>query len=266
MKTLIRSFLLVLFFVGSASVSVSTAQTQDAEELVLVDLAVMNEPYDQAERDVYSAKTEEIAKQYGIKKAQSYRIIKYLDGQGPQDALELNLWTYDDPDDMQKFSSDPEYKARIPLRNVLHDMDALTLYTAKPKLQGAAPNPSQFVLVDFAVMNEDFGQAERDTYVRETERIAAKYGAKRFASYHIVQHLGGAGPEDVLVLDLWAMDDPSALQKLSSDPEYKANVPERNKIHNMEALTLYLAKAKAASAREDAGMSGMSDVGGMGGM
>ena len=63
-----------------------------------------------------------------------------------------------------------------------------------------------------------------------------------FRSYQISQYMTGTGPKNALELNLWELPGPEAMQKLGNDPEYQANVPFRDKIHNMSVLTLYMAK------------------------
>jgi len=56
----------------------------------------------------------------------------------------------------------------------------------------------------------------------------------------------GIGPEAALKLNIWAMPTPEAMQQLSSDPEYLKLKQYRNRIHNMDAITLYMASPTAS--------------------
>ena len=220
------------------------SHSQDKDKFILVDLVVMNEGYGQQERDAYTKKTVKIAAKYGIKKIKTYQIMNKLSGTGPDQALELNLWEMDDPSAMQKLGSDPEYLANVSFRDKIHNMQDLTLYIAKPKKVGKAIAADKYVLVDLVVLNDGYGPKDRDGYSKETQRIAKKYGFRKAHSFSLVNHLAGKGPKAAMELNLWELPDPSAMQKLGEDAAYQANVPKRNQIHNMEALTLYLARNK----------------------
>ena len=61
-----------------------------------------------------------------------FDITNYKRGLGPKNALRLNLWTINDPKRMSQLGKDSRYQALVPLRNLLHNMKAVTLYKATP--------------------------------------------------------------------------------------------------------------------------------------
>lgn len=239
------SCLVLLLALASFSATVSAQQAKS--NLVMIELTVLKDGYGQKDRDVYISKTAPVVKRYGMKKADSYQIMQRLMGAGPENVLELDLWELPSPDAMQKLGSDKQYQANVPFRDKVHDMSALTLYMAKKKFDSSRPIHSAAVMVELVVLNDGYGQKERDEYFEKTEKVAAKYGIRRFRSYQILQYVMGAGPKDALELNLWELPDPEALQKLGSDPDYQANVALRDRIHNMAILTLYMAKPKTGS-------------------
>lgn len=217
-----------------------TAQTAlEPEDLVLVDLVVMNPGYGIEEREAYEAAVLPIAQQYNMERIGTYDIVQHLGGKA-EDAIRLNLWSIPNTESIQVLGQDEAYQALEDTRNELHDFNQLTLYTAKTVEQKASP-AAELYLIDFVVMNDGYGLAERRDYESDVRPIAEKYDAEITQSYEMVDYLGGA-VEGSIKLNLWSLPGPEAVQQLNEDPEYQAIVPYRNEIHNFEALTLYFAK------------------------
>ena len=239
---------LSIVIIGCLIAGLTFAQNQQKipdNKYVLIDLVVLNSGFGQSDRDAYSKDTQEIAKKYGFEKRQSFQVAHKLSGAGPENAMEFNLWTLPSPSAMAGLGQDAAYQANVPKRDKVHNMGELTLYLARPKNGYASfiPKDGKFYLLDFVIMNEGNGPLQRTIYTEKTEKIAIKHGIKKVASYDVIQHLGGLIP-DVLEVNLWEMDTPEAMQALGSDPAYQENVPFRDKIHNMQDLTLYMAQAK----------------------
>jgi uncharacterized protein (DUF1330 family) len=98
-----------------------------------------------------------------------------------------------------------------------------------------------FNLIDFVVMNDAVSIEARNQYEAALKPIAARHGARVVHSYDLQAHLAGPMPEAVRI-NVWAFADPKALAHVSADPEYAALVPMRDSVHNMKALTLYMAQ------------------------
>ena len=61
------------------------------------------------------------------------------------------------------------------------------------------------------------------------------YGKRRFGS-----PIGSPLPEAV-EFNIWELPDTEVFAKIVSDPEYQANIAERDRIHDMGKLTMILA-------------------------
>ncbi|MEW7292403.1 hypothetical protein [Aquimarina sp. 2304DJ70-9] len=105
-------------------------------------------------------------------------------------------------------------------------------------------NDSDYVLIDLVVLNMGYGEKDRAAYSKKTAKIASKYQLKKAQSYGIQSHLAGMGPKNAFEFNLWTMPSPTSMAALGQDPAYQANVPNRDKIHDMKALTLFLARPK----------------------
>lgn len=245
LKTKPLNTLLPLLLAVLSLSPIAAAQQKNADNMTMVELTVMNEGFGQKDRDIYIGRTAPIIKKYGMRKVDSYQIVQRMAGAGPENVLELDLWDVASPDALPKLMSDPQYQANVPFRDKIHNMGALTLYMAKKKFDAGKISPSSMVMVELVVLNDGYGQKERDEYFETTKKIAAKYGIQMYRSYQILQYLSGTGPKNPLELNLWELPGPEAMQKLASDADYQANVPRRDSIHNMSVLTLYMAKPNA---------------------
>ncbi len=214
-------------------------------DYVLIDLVVLNAGFTETDRASYSKKTVKIASKYGIDMAQSYKIGTHIAGMGPKNALEFNLWTMPSPTAMVALSGDTEYQANVPNRDKIHDMEALTLFLARPKVgySSFTPNEGKTYLLDFVIMNEGAGALQRSIYNQKTKEIAKKHGIEMVSSFDVLQKLGGQ-INGVLEVNIWEMDSPASMKALGSDTEYQANIEFRDQIHNIKNLTLYMASSK----------------------
>ncbi len=96
------------------------------------------------------------------------------------------------------------------------------------------------VMADFVVMSEGHGLTERDNYDARATPIAARYGIKRLASLDVLHNFTMKGFK-VKRLDLWLLPSVKALQAWGDDPEYKALLPYRDRVHDMKVTSLYFA-------------------------
>ena len=145
-----------------------------------------------------------------------------------------------DPSALQAVLNDAEYKTHISKRDSIHNMRDLGLYIAKDQMD-KGPVSDAAVLVDLVVMNEGFGAKERAEYEAAIEPIAAKHGLIKVATYPVIQKANGVGPDSALQLNLWSVADPKGLEALFADPEFAKLTDMRNKLHNFDELTLFMA-------------------------
>ncbi len=226
---------------GSTS-AVETVATQPmSEELRMIDLVVMRDGAGAPERDEYMAKVGPVASRHGMKVSQRYEISKRITGIGPEEVLRLNIWTVGDPNGPAEVGQDPAYRENIDFRDKIHDMSQVTLFMAKPILEGK-PIASGYVLVDFVIMKSGYGMEDRHEYERRVVPVAKRYGIELTHQYEIVKSMAGSMKDKVLLLNLWSLPDPFAMKELASDPDYIANRSLRDRLHNMAELTLYLAQ------------------------
>lgn len=208
-------------------------------QLTLVDIVVLQEGRTLAERDKYEAYIKPIAARYGVRLVQSFDVTKHLSG-GVERAARVNVWTLPNAEAMKKLSADPDYEKAADYRNAVHVMEDVTLYLAGATLVETQPSAGK-VLVDLVVMQPGYGIAERNDYEAYIEPIAARCGMRKIYSANVRKHLRG-DVEDAIRVNLWHMASGAAMEQLNSDPDYQRNIPNRNRIHNMEAVTLMMAE------------------------
>lgn len=208
------------------------------DTLYLLDFVVMNEGYGIEERNNYEAIIEPISTKYGAKIVRSYDLKQHLGGAIPK-AIRFNVWELSDGA-MQKLQQDPDYQALVAYRDRIHNMKDGSLFMATESLGNREPM-TDTIMVDLVVMQDGYGLKQREAYERKTAPIGVKYGVEKFATYDIVQKIGGAAP-DGLRVNLWAVPDPSAMAMVNSDPDYQKQVPKRDQIHKMDLVTLFFAE------------------------
>lgn len=219
--------------------TLSSASFAAAEQVNLIDFIVLNDGIEIAERDAYETALKPIAARYGAEVVHSYNVMAHLAGE-METSVRVNIWNLDDMSALGAVDKDADYRAMIPNRDRIHDLSALTLYTARENINNG-PITEGFVLVDLIVMKDGFGAAERDAYEAKMAPLAEKYGYVIQASYEIDQKIGGDGPETPLRLNLWNGNNPDALGALTQDPGYVALEAERQKLFDFSALTLFMA-------------------------
>ncbi len=117
-----------------------------------------------------------------------------------------------------------------------------TMLAATAAISFATPSlaDNKLNLIDFVIMNEGSDIADRDQYEQRIAPMAERTGLSIVRSVDLVQHLNGGIPRAVR-LNIWEMESAANMQALMQDPEYQAEIPTRDAIHNMKDLSLYLA-------------------------
>ena len=210
---------------------------------VLIDFPILNEGYGPDDREEYTRKLEAIAARHGIRPIGRYDTLQHLSG-SLQGAIGVNLWEMDTPDALEALLADGDYKANVEWRDRLHNMERTSMYVATPDLDGGPSDPDKPALLDLVVLNPGMTLDDRAEYGKTIAPIAAELGAKVVRSFRIDRHLSGEVPGAV-VFNIWELPDPGVIEKLISHPDYQAAIPARDRIHNMDQLTMILAQPRA---------------------
>jgi len=217
---------------------ISVGTVYATKSVYLIDFVVLKQGHNISDRDAYDRKVEPIAAKYNMVKQQSYNLSP-MAGKF-KEAIRLNIWKMPSMASMKKLGSDPAYKAMAPMRDKIHNMQSLTLYTAN-----TVKNPGQIksghIMVDLVVMNKAYGNKERNAYEASVFPVAAEYGMKVTHVFNIINYKRGVGPQNALRLNLWTIEDPKKMSLLGKDARYKSLLPLRNLLHNMADVTLYKA-------------------------
>jgi uncharacterized protein (DUF1330 family) len=210
------------------------------EKTYILDFVSLNEGVHLSDRDQYDHSVIPIVKKYGMKLKGRFD-LDAIAGSFTQPAR-LNVWELDSLESMQKIGQDEQYASLKSMRDSIHDMQALTLYVADFKTRRKLEKG--LVLVDLVVMNEGFGKDDRNSYEAKVLPIAEDYGMRVVQSFDILKKMRGSGPSAAMRLNLWSIEDPEKMKKLSQDERYTSLIEYRNKIHDMDNVSLFFSEVK----------------------
>ena len=114
-----------------------------------------------------------------------------------------------------------------------------TLAAAALLTPGAAIAQERTIMLDFVVLNNGVELQERIDYEELIRPVTERHGMSVLHRYNLDAHLDGM-LENASRLLIWEMDSPAALQAVLEDPEYVPHTGQRDEIHNMRALTIYM--------------------------
>ena len=205
---------------------------------VMIDFPILNDGYTAEDREDYASFVQELGARKGVNHVARYDTIQHLSG-SLEGAIGVNLWELETAEQLQSVLASDEYQARIEERDKIHDMDRLTMYLATQTLDEPY-DPTKPALLDLVVLNPGQTLDDRAEYAKLMKPIGERYNAKVVKSFTIQQQLRGELPEAV-EFNIWELPDAEVFGRIVSDPEYQANIVERDRIHDMGKLTMILA-------------------------
>lgn len=125
---------------------------------------------------------------------------------------------------------------------------SLSLGCAAPRTQApplteapAAPEAtaSSTRLVALLSMQQGFGPDDQDAYEARIAPIAHDHGMARRAAYTVQQAMG-APDSTISTVGVWQLATPGTLQEVMGDARYQAQIPTRDKVHDLASSELYL--------------------------
>lgn len=212
----------------------------------LVALLPMRSGYGTADHDAYEARIRSITRDHGMDLDSAYSVKQFLGGSGPSGASTVGIWSLGSAQSLQDVMSDPRYQAQVEYRDRIHDMSNTQMYMVKREFSDAPPSPGHVLLVGVLVMNQGFDFEAHDNYEKNIAPISAKYGMRLYRSYRVMQKLSPSGLDNAVALNIWELPNQEALSQVMSDPDYMANIPARNRIHDMQATTMYFVTPRTA--------------------
>lgn len=99
---------------------------------------------------------------------------------------------------------------------------------------------TETIMIDIPILADQSFVADREAFSAQIIALGAEHGVNHYARYDTTKHLRGAF-EGAVGANLWAMDSPSQLQAVLDDERYIANIETRDRIHDMDRLTMYQA-------------------------
>ncbi len=233
----ITLFLCILL--GCANMALADTELADTDNIRMLDFVIMSHGHGISDRNIYDDKMLRIAKKHNMTIERSFNIKKFVMGDELlAGVIRINVW-HMPKGALKNLSEDADYQSLIEFRNSIHDMAALSIFYAEPDSIGGTAGHT--ILADLVVMAPDFDVNDRQQYENSVAPITQRYGMTRFASYDITKKLRGVAPEHAVRLNFWNLENPENMKLVGQDPDYKALVSYRNKIHDMAKVTLFFA-------------------------
>lgn len=197
-----------------------------------------------SDHDAYEARIASFAAEHGMRRTEALTVTKFLGGTGPDDAATLGFWSLATPDAVQRVMGDKRYQAQMPYRNQIHDMAKVAMYSARAAIDGAPAPAGHVLLVGLIAMKPGFAFEDHAAYEDRIAAVTRRHGMRLVRAYRVADRLGTVGAGNVAAIYVWSLPTPDALGAIMQDPEYVANVPERDRTHDMRATTMYFASAR----------------------
>jgi uncharacterized protein (DUF1330 family) len=93
----------------------------------------------------------------------------------------------------------------------------------------------------FIELHEVSDMAAARNYAKWAEPIMARHGGKIIGSYEVTNVVKGMTKPGIVWIYRFANE--AGMQAVGSDPEYQANIPNRNKIFNFNSNQLFAVKS-----------------------
>lgn len=135
----------------------------------------------------------------------------------------------------------------------------LLVVTSAAAVQAAEDNPEaraearDLRLVALLPMQEGYGPADHDAYEARIAPIAAEHGMVRSSAYTVLKLIGGAGPENASTLGVWSLASAGSMEAVVSDPRYKSHILDRDRMHDMQHVAMFIAGEEPVSSRAESG-------------
>lgn len=205
----------------------------------LVALLPMRDGYSAEDHDKYERRIAPIAADHGMVRDSAYSVQQFLGGPGPKNASTLGVWTLGSPEALQAVMSDARYKVQMTYRDRIHDMPNAAMYLAREIPASAAPEHGHALLAGVLAMQPGFDYADHAAYEKAIGPIMARHGMRLVRTFQVTQPMGGEPAANIVAVSLWDLPTTGALGEVMSDPEYKAIIGYRDRIHDMAATTMY---------------------------
>lgn len=220
-----------------------SAKSATATPTHLVALLPMRDGFGPGDQDAYEDAISPIAADHGMRREAAYTVTQFMGGAGPKNASTVGMWSLKAPDTLAQVMGDPRYQANVPQRDRVHDMANVAMYSTVVDAVAPAPAPGHSLLVGVLATKPGYGYDDHVAYENSIAAVTQRHGMRLVRSYRILQPMGAAIRNAVAVA-VWELNSPDTLNRVMSDSEYVANVPNRDRVHDMAATTMYFVKQR----------------------
>ena len=235
MKKIIVSYLATLFM------SITYAQ----ESLRVIEIVTLNNGYNLKDHLSYGEEIEPILNKHGMQNLENFQILQKASGTVAEDAVKVGVFSIQSPENLKSVFEDKTYNEKyVPKRNKIHDMPRMTFFMAKTIFEKDY-NRQNTILIDFVVLRDGYTIKDANKYFKKfLSKYGKKHGLKRFASYEILKFMRGVGPKETVLVNFYEAQKETTMKNILEDKQYQQKlVPVRNKIFNMNELSVLISKS-----------------------
>jgi len=218
--------------VGALFLVLFLALPASAEQrMYMLDFVYLNKNVELAARTAYNAKAVPVAARHGVRLQATLDPVKIV--LGPTDLARLDLWTLPEPNALQAWGRDPDFKAMQPESRAVHDMSKLTLFLAR-EIAPFQVKPGAHYWVEFLRFSESgFNGDDFSAYVREIDGIAAQSRMYRVATFGKVGRILGKGHE-AHWMNIYSVPDAPSLQAHVKNPRFVELAKVRERLFDLD--------------------------------
>lgn len=201
------------------------------QRMFMLDFVYLNTNVELAARTAYNAKAVPVAARHGVLLQATLDPVKIV--LGPKDLARLDLWTLPEPNALQAWGRDPDFKAMQPESRSVHDMSKLTLFLAR-EMAPFQVTPGAHYWVEFLRFSENgFKGEDFSAYVREIDGLASKFQMYRVATFGKVGRILGQGHE-AHWMNVYSVPNAQSLQAHLKGTRFVALAKVRERLFDLD--------------------------------
>lgn len=201
------------------------------QRMFMLDFVYLNKNVELAARTAYNSRAAPVAARHGVRLQATLDPVKIV--LGPTDLARLDLWTLPEPNALQAWGRDPDFKAMQPESRAVHDMSKLTLFLAREMAPFQVASGAHY-WVEFLRFNETgFKGEDFSAYIREIDGLAARSQMHRVATFGKVGRILGKGHE-AHWMNIYSVPNAQLLQAYLKDARFVELAKVRERLFDLD--------------------------------
>lgn len=201
------------------------------QRMFMLDFVFLNKNVELAARTAYNSRAVPVAARHGVQLQATLDPVKIV--LGPRDLARLDLWTLPEPNALQAWGRDPDFKAMQSESQAIHDMSKLTLFLAR-EMGPFQMKPGAHYWVEFLRFNKTgFKGEDFSAYMREIDGLAAQSQMHRVATFGKVGRILGVGYE-AHWMNIYSVPNAEKLQAHLKGPRFVELARVRERLFDLD--------------------------------